>query len=404
MKTINYGKQFITEKDIKSVVESLRGDYLTQGPAIYEFEQKFANYIGSKYAVAVSNGTAALHLSALSLGLKPGDKVITSPITFAATANCLRYCGAEVVFCDIDEDTFLLDINKVEKLLQSSPRGTYKGIITVDFAGMPVNSEEFHLLAKKYDCFIIEDACHAPGAWYRDSKGAHQNSGNGIYADTSIFSFHPVKHIATGEGGMVTTNNRELYERMLILRTHGITRNEASFINDLYLASGTMNHGGKYPGWYMEMQELGFNFRLTDFQAALGISQLDNAAMGIEKRENIAKNYDLAFRDIDDIKCPQIQKRSNQDNLFLHAFHLYVIKTSRRLELYNYLKERNIITQVHYIPLHLMPYYRNFGWNIGDFPVAENYYKNCLSLPIYPSLSSDEQDYVIREIKNFFNQ
>ena len=220
MKAIPYGKQFISDEDIQSVIQTLNGDFLTQGPAIYAFEKKFAAYVGSKFAVAVANGTGALHLSAMALNIQPGDKVITTPITFVASANCVKYCGGEVVFCDIDPKTFLLDIQQVRKLLEQSPKGTYKGIIPVDFAGRPINSEAFSKLAEEFGCWIIEDACHAPGAWIKDSNGIAQISGNGKYSDLAIFSFHPVKHIATGEGGMITTNREVLYKKMITLRTH----------------------------------------------------------------------------------------------------------------------------------------------------------------------------------------
>src|SRR5690606_38783599 len=247
--------------------------YLTQGPKIKEFEDNFANYIGCKYAVAVSNGTAALHLCVIALGLKSGDKVITTPITFAASANCIRYCGGEVVFGEIDPETYLLDINSVKEILKSSPKGTYKGIIPVDFAGRAVDLEAYKKLAEEYDLWIIEDACHAPGGSFIDIQGQRQHCGNGTFADLAIFSFHPVKHIAAGEGGMITTNDEQLYQKLLQLRTHGIVKSEEAFTNTIDFAGG---HEA-YPGWYMEMQLLGFNYRLTDFQAALGMSQLKRA-------------------------------------------------------------------------------------------------------------------------------
>ena len=217
MNPIPYGKQNITAEDIRAVVEALKSDYLTQGPKIKEFEDAFAKYIGSKYAVAVSNGTAALHLNTLALGLKPGDKVITTPITFAASANCVRYCGGEVIFADIDPETYLLDINSVRKLLEGSPIGTYKGIIPVDFAGRAVDLEAFRSLADEFGCWIIEDSCHSPGGYFIDSKGNKQHCGNGNFADLAIFSFHPVKHIACGEGGMVTTNDETLYNKLFTM-------------------------------------------------------------------------------------------------------------------------------------------------------------------------------------------
>lgn len=402
MKPIPYGKQYINEEDIKVVVETLQSDYLTQGPKIAEFENAFAKYIGCKYAVAVSNGTAALHLSALTLNIQPGDKVITTPITFAASANCVRYCGGEIIFADIDPITYLLDINSVRALLHASPEGTYKGIIAVDFAGYPVNLEEYRKLADEFDLWIIEDACHAPGAYFTDSNGTKQNCGSGKYADLAIFSFHPVKHIATGEGGMITTNNEELYKRILLLRTHGITKEAGVFQNSIEFAFGDQpdSHNLKpdvYPGWYYEMQELGFNYRLTDFQAALGLSQLKRAEKGLKRRKEIAQ----AYFDILKEKC-LIKGQSG----FIggHGYHLYIIEVDNRKGLYEYLRKNNIFAQVHYIPVHLMPYYRQFGWKEGDLPNAEAYYKDCLSLPIYPTLSKQEQEFVIDSIISFFEE
>lgn len=394
---IPYGKQSISEQDISAVVAALKSDFLTQGPLINQFEKDFANYIGVKYAVAVSNGTAALHLCTLALGVQPGQKVITSPITFAASANCIRYCGGEVVFSDIDPSTYLLDINKVRRLLEASPRGTYQGIIPVDFAGRAVNLEEFRKLANEFGLWIIEDACHAPGGFFVDSSNEVQKCGNGQFADLAIFSFHPVKHIACGEGGMITTNDEKLYKKLLMLRTHGIVRNEQEFMNTNEFASGQKNEEGTYPGWYMEMQALGFNYRLTDFQAALGISQLQRAEEGLKRRKSIAEKYALSFKDRHFIK--------GQSGLIDgHAYHLYVLEVDNRLGLYNYLRENKIFAQIHYIPCHLMPYYKQFGWKEGDMPSAENYYKQCISLPMYPGLSDDEQDYVIEKVLEFFSE
>ncbi|MGB4839025.1 MAG: UDP-4-amino-4,6-dideoxy-N-acetyl-beta-L-altrosamine transaminase [Saprospiraceae bacterium] len=389
---IPYGKQNITEEDIQAVSKALKGDFLTQGPTILEFEKAFADYIGSKYAVAVSNGTAALHLCALALDVSSGDKVITTPITFAASANCVRYCGGDVVFGDIEPETYLLDIESVRKLLQQTQTGTYKGIIPVDFAGRPVNLEAFRKLADEYNCWIIEDSCHAPGGNFIDSKGNSQHCGNGNFADLAIFSFHPVKHIACGEGGMITTNNKSLYERLLVLRTHGIVKNNDLYQNSIEFAGGEET----YPGWYMEMQELGFNYRLTDFQAALGISQLSRADEGLKRRKTIAKKYYEAFKN-----SPFIKGQSGV--IEGHAYHLYIIEVENRLGLYNHLREHNIYAQVHYIPCHLMPYYRNLGRKEGDLPYAENYYKHCISLPMYPTLTVEQQDFVIEKITAFFN-
>lgn len=393
---IPYGKQHITEEDIQAVSIALRGDYLTQGPTILEFEKAFAQYIGCDYAVAISNGTAALHLSALALGVCEGQKVITTPITFAASANCVRYCGGDVVFSDIDSKTYLLDVTKVEQLLKASPKGTYQGIIPVDFAGNAVNLEAFRKLANEYGLWIIEDACHAPGGFFVDSKGISQRCGNGTYADLAIFSFHPVKHIATGEGGMITTNNPDLYKKLLELRTHGITKDATNFVNSNDFATGQATaQQDSYPGWYMEMQTLGYNYRFTDFQAALGISQLAKADKGLERRLEIAQKYETAFSGNSFIK-------GQSGFVEGHAYHLYVLEVENRIGLYNYLREHKIFAQIHYIPCHLMPYYRNFGWKEGDMPVAEKYYQHCISLPMFPTLTDEEQDFVITTIKNFY--
>jgi hypothetical protein len=395
---IPYGKQYITQEDIDAVINALKSDYLTQGPLVNEFERQFASYVGAKYAVAVANGTAALHLSAMALNLKPGDKVITTPITFAASANCIRYCNGEVVFSDIDPDSFLLDIGKVRKLLEQSPIGTYKGIIPVDFAGRPVNLEKFKELADEFGLWIIEDACHAPGGYFIDKMGEKQFCGNGKFADLAIFSFHPVKHIACGEGGMITTNNETLYEKLLMLRTHGITKNNTRFRNSIEFSGGDMKIG--YPGWYMEMQELGYNYRLSDIHAALGISQLKRANEGLKTRREIALRYDKAFYNHPNIVSLQLETRKKSD--ISHAYHLYIILTSERYKLYNFLIKNQVFPQVHYIPTHTMPYYKKLGFREGDFPIAEDYYKQCLSLPMYPSLNIEEQEKVIEFIMNFF--
>lgn len=395
--SIPYGRQNISEEDIQAVVEVLRSDYLTQGPQIAAFEEAFANYVGSKYAVAVANGTAALHLCTLALGVKEGDKVITTPITFAASANCVRYCGGEVVFSDIDPATYLLDIEKVRTLLEASPKGTYQGIIPVDFAGRANDLEAFRKLADEYELWMIEDACHAPGGYFTDSKGNQQNCGNGNFADLAIFSFHPVKHIAAGEGGMITTNDKALYEKLLMLRTHGITKDTFQFQNSIELAVGATQYpipNTQYPLWYMEMQTLGYNYRLTDFQAALGLSQLKRADSGLERRKEIAEVYFEAFKDKAFIK-------GQSGVVEGHAYHLYVIEVEDRLGLYNHLRTKNIFAQIHYIPCHLMPYYRGLGWNEGDMPHAETYYSKCMSLPMYPTLSEEEQQFVIETIIDY---
>lgn len=374
---IPYGRQNITEEDIQAVTETLKSDFLTQGPKVKEFEDAFASYVSSKYAVAVNNATAGLHLAVSSLGLKPGERIITTPITFAASANCVRYAGGEVWFADIDPDTYLLDINSVKSLVESKPKGFFKGIIPVDFAGLPVNLEVFKELAEDHNLWIIEDACHAPGGFFIDSKENKQKCGNGNYADLAVFSFHPVKHIACGEGGMVTTDSKELYERLLLLRSHGITKENMS-----------ENHGG----WFYEMQELGFNYRLTDFQAALGISQLAKNNKGIKRRNEIALKYKEAFEG--KIKFQNLPAAT------LNAHHLFVIEVNNRKEMYDYLHANGIFVQIHYIPVNTLPYYRQIDYSDAQLSNSENYYSRCISLPMYPSLTDEEQIFTIKYVLN----
>ena len=383
---ISYGRQYITDEDIQAVVETLKSDYLTQGPRIPEFEQKFAEYLGVKHACMVSNGTAALHLCAMALDIKPGDKVITTPITFVASANGFRYLGADIVFCDIDPRTFLMDLNKLEDILKASPKGTYKAVVPVDLAGYPIDEERLHALSLKYNFKVVLDACHAPGGSWMDSKGEKQMIGNCKYADMSVFSFHPVKHIAAGEGGAITTNDDELYKKVALYRTHGITKDSELL---------TQNDGG----WYYEMQELGYNYRITEFQAALATSQLSRLDWSIKRRNEIAKRYDEALQKLP-ITTPYREKG------IVHAFHLYVIEVepSERKALYDYLRAHNIFAQVLYIPAHTMPYYKSLGHKEGECPVAEDYYTRCLALPMYPSLTDEEQQYVIDTIKDFYTQ
>jgi len=382
MLKIPYGRQEITEEDINAVVKTLKSDWLTQGPVLAAFEKQFAKYVDAKYAVAVSNGTAALHLATLALGTKTGSRVITTPITFAASANCIAYCGGEPIFSDIDPDTLCLDINEVRKLLKSKPPGTFEGIIPVSFAGYPVDMEAFRKLADEHDLWLIEDACHAPGASFIDSKGKKHFTGNGKFADLTIFSFHPVKHITSGEGGMITTNDPELYEKLLMLRSHGITKNPERLKE---------NHGG----WYYEMQEIGYNCRLSDISSALGLSQLSRARKGIEKRRAIARKYTEAFKNTP-VKTIDVPFGIG------HAYHLYVVQVEDRLGLYNYLKNLGIYAQIHYIPVHMMPFYQDRGWKKGDMPKAEAYYDKCISLPMFPTLTGREQNQIIKHIKNFF--
>lgn len=381
MNSIPYGRQHIDQDDIDAVVSTLQSDFLTQGPIVKQFEDQFSAYIGAKYAVAVSNATAGLHLANLALGLKKGDRIITTPITFAATANSARYCGAEVWFADIDTDTYLLSLESTRNLIESKPNGFFKGIIPVDFAGLPVNMEAFRALADEYNLWLIEDACHAPGGYFIDAKGEQQMCGNGNYADIGIFSFHPVKHIACGEGGMITTNSDELYHKLVTLRTHGITK-----------VAMSENHGG----WFYEMQQLGFNYRLTDIQSALGITQLAKNHKGVERRNEIAKKYKSAFKD--KIKYQDLPQG------FYNAHHLFVIEVEQRKALYDFLRTKNIYAQIHYIPIHTMPYYKQIGYEGADLKHAENYYSKCISLPMYPTLSKTEQEYIINTIFEFLDE
>jgi len=380
MRMIPYGKQHIEQDDIDAVVATLKADFLTQGPKVLEFEQKFSNYLDVKYAVAVNNATSGLHLAILALGLKPGDRVITTPITFAASANCVRYSGGEVWFADIDPDTYLLSLESTRELIESKPQGFFKGIIPVDFAGLPINMESFRNLANQHNLWIIEDACHAPGGYFEDTKGVKQMCGNGWYADIGVFSFHPVKHIACGEGGMVTTNSQALYNKLSLLRTHGITKENMAD-----------NHGG----WYYEMQELGYNYRLTDIQSALGISQLAKNNQGVKRRNEIAEIYKRAF--YGKIKYQSLPPSS------YNAHHLFIIEVEDRKGLYDYLKTQNIFAQIHYIPIHTLPYYKSIGYKGANLKCAEQYYSNCISLPMYPHLTDDEQQFVIEKVLNFIN-
>ena len=378
---IPYGKQKIEQDDIDAVVQVLQSDFLTQGPKVIDFEKKFAEYVGAKYAIAVNNATSGLHLSVLSLGLKKGDRVITTPITFAASANCVRYAGGEVWFADIDPDTYLLSFEKVKELIGSKPVGFFKGIIPVSFAGLPINSEKFKELAIKHNLWFIEDSCHAPGGYYVDSRENKQKCGSSNYSDISVFSFHPVKHIACGEGGMITTNSKELYGKISKLRTHGITKEKMS-----------ENHGG----WFYEMQELGYNYRLTDIQSALGITQLAKNDNGVKRRNEIASIYKKAFGN--KVKYQNLPKGR------YNAHHLFVIEVNKRKELYDYLRKFNIFTQIHYIPVHTLPYYKEIGYEGAELKNAENYYSRCLSLPMYPSLTEKEQSFVIEKVLEFTNE
>lgn len=375
MKPISYGKQYITDEDINYVVEALKSDLITQGPKVVEFEKALSDYHNCRYAVVFSNGTAALHGSYYASGINKGDEFITTPMTFAATANAGVYLGAVPVFCDIDLNTGNIDIDLISEKVTSKT----KVITPVSYAGNPVNIKKIRDMFP--DMTIIHDAAHAIGAVY---EGANICD----YADMAVVSFHPVKHITTAEGGVVLTNNREYYEKLILFRNHGIQRNADKMIN----CDGP---------WYYEMQELGFNYRLSDIQCALGISQLKRADWSINLRKEIAKKYNEAFCNSNKISVIENNLGKNSR----HSYHLYPVLTKEgtsRRNLFDYLRNNNVFVQVHYIPLNYMPYYQNnFGFKKGDFPNAEYFYNHEISLPIYPTLKDDEQNYVIELINNF---
>lgn len=382
-----YGKQNLDESDIKSVVDVLKGDWITQGPKINEFEEKLAEFVGAKYAVACSNGTAALHIACQAIGLSSGGKLVTSPNTFLASANCAQFVGADSLFVDIDPDTFNISIKKLKELLEKEKIDV---VVPVDFAGQSCDMQEIYKLKEKYGFYIIEDSCHALGGEYLNNK-----VGSCSFADLSIFSFHPVKHITTGEGGAVTTNNRKFYEKLLIFRNHGMHKNPNMFLNKNLAFDEYKNPNV----WYYEMFEIGHNYRITDIQCALGISQLEKIEKFVAGRQRIARKYNQAFAENIFIKTPLERKGIKS------AYHLYVLQVdfkkinkSRNLVMKE-LRKVNVGTQVLYIPVHLQPYYsKKYGYKMGNFPVAENYYQHCLAIPMFQSLTDKEVDHVALEI------
>lgn len=368
---IPYGRQYVDDEDIEEVVKVLKSDFLTTGPVIEEFEKKVADYVGAKYAVAVANGTAALHSACYAANIGKGDEVITTPITFAASSNCAFYCGAVPVFADIDPKTYNIDPSDVEKKITDRT----KAIIAVHFTGQPCDMERIHEIANKHGLIVIEDAAHALGAVYEGKKV-------GSLSEMTTFSFHPVKHITTGEGGMVLTNHQELYERLKLFRAHGITREEHLL---------RKNDGP----WYYEQLDLGYNYRITDIQCALGISQMKKLPYFLERRKEIAERYQEAFADCENIQCPY-QKPGCEN-----AWHLYVIriKGGKRKEVFEKLREAGIGVNVHYIPVYQHPYYQEHGYKDISCPNAEQYYEEAISLPIYPALKEAEQEYVIETVQ-----
>lgn len=381
MKSINYGRQQINSDDIVSVTEALNADYLTQGPLVTKFEDDFKSFVNSSEAIAVCNATAALHLANLALGVTKATRVISTPLSFVATTNSVLYSGGSVEFVDIDAKNYCIDLNKVEDLLKKSKPNTYAGLIPVSFAGYPVNTQDLRQIADKYGLWIIEDSCHAPGAKFKKTSGDWSQTGSGEFADISVFSFHPVKHIATGEGGMLTTRNSKLAQNLRDLRSHGIVRDSERL---------SKNDGP----WYYEMQSLGYNYRLPDLNCSLGISQLKRIEKNLSRRHEIANKYH------DELENLPIQLPEVDDNSF-HAYHLYVIQTDRRLELFNFLKSKNINAQIHYIPIHTQPYYQSL-YGKQSFEICEKYYSRTLSLPMYHGMTNAEQEYVIDQLKYFF--
>jgi len=372
---IPYGRQTIDDEDIKAVIEVLRSDWLTTGPRIAEFEEVFDRYVGAKYAVAVSSGTAALHCAMYALGIGPGHEVIVPAMTFAASANCIVYQGGIPVFVDVAPDTLLIDPKDVERKITPQT----KAIIAVDYAGQPCDYGALREIADRHHLALVADACHSLGATY-------QGRSVGTLADLSVFSFHPVKHITTGEGGMITTDNKEYAKRMRIFRNHGISHDHRE-------------RQSQQP-WFYEMVDLGYNYRITDFQCALGMSQLQKLPRWLERRQEIARQYDEAFAGIKGIK-PLVVKADVR-----HAYHLYVVRINQvetgtgRGEFYQGLRSRSIGVNVHYVPVHMHPFYQDrFGTGRGLCPVAESAYEQILSLPIYPAMTDEELKIVVRTIE-----
>lgn len=368
-----YSTQQISDEDIKAVIETLKSPYLTTGPKVSEFEKVVADYVGATYAVAFSNGTAALHAACYAAGITQGDEVITTPITFAASANCVRYMGGEVIFADIDEETYNLDPKEVEKKITLKT----KAIIPVDFTGQPVDIDAFMEIGKKHNIVIIEDGAHSLGASYKKRKV-------GATADMTMFSFHPVKPITTGEGGMIVTNNRTYYEKLRLFRGHGITQTA---------------YAKEQGDWYYEMTDLGYNYRMTDIQAALGISQMNRLDEFIEKRQELANLYTEKINQLPTLKAPN-QLADTKSGWHLYSAQLDETALGKtRKEVFEDLRNANIGVHVHYIPVYWHPYYQQLGYKKGICPKAEQWYERALTLPLHPQMNEADVDFVLSYFK-----
>lgn len=370
---ISYGRQSLDEDDIQAVLDTLRSPLLTQGPKIGEFERAVANYVGTKYAVAFCNGTAALHGACYAAGIGEGDEVVTSPITFAASANCVRYVGGTVVFADIDAHTYNIAPNEIRKNITPQT----KALIPVDFTGQPADIDEIMLIAKEHNLVVIEDGAHSLGATYKGRKV-------GTTADMTMFSFHPVKPVTTAEGGIIVTDNEVYYKKLLNFRSHGIEQ---------------VPYSQDKGGWYYEMTDLGYNYRMTDLQAALGVSQLKKLDQFITKRQEIAEKYNEALKNVEGIKIPQQLEDTKS------GWHLYMIQLENadRKEVFDEMRAANIGVHVHYIPVYWHPYYRDLGYERGLCPVAEAWYEKALTLPLHPQITIEDFTKIVNTLTDIIS-
>lgn len=369
---IPYGKQTIEQDDIQAVVDVLQSDFLTTGPKIAEFEQTVADYVGAKYAVAISNGTSALHAACFAAGIGPGDEVITTPLTFAASANCVLYCGGTPVFADVDPKTYNIDPEDIQRKITDRT----KAIIAVHLAGQPCDMDAIHSIAREHGLIVIEDGAHALGSVYKGKKV-------GSMSDMTTFSFHPVKPITTGEGGMIVTDKENFYKKMVLFRSHGITRDDSMM---------TRNDGP----WFYQQFDLGYNYRITDIQCALGCSQMKKLDRFLARRKEIVARYNEAFADCDNIITPY--QLSDTES----GWHLYIVqvKNCDRRQVFEAMREKGIGVNVHYIPVYMHPYYQEHGYENVHCANAEEIYSHIISLPLYPGLTSEQQDYVIDTLKS----